>query len=130
MAIFIRGEANNPTQPKLQLFVIDGNNSAYDVQYVSFRIVDITTEKNKCHYSNMEWDKIQVYPLQGAKFLDISKLVTDIPPGHKIAVGNYYAPWTAEASMRVGEFAIIWEWKDYGTSPFKMTRKSFAVKES
>lgn len=129
MAIFLQGEANLPTNPKLQLFIIDALDAPIDCEFVGFRILDITTDQNKCYYANQDFNPIQSYPNQGPQYLDTSKLYTDDPAGHKIDIGNYYAPWTAGPNLRTGEYVIVWEWKINGSHPFRMTRQSFAVKE-
>ena len=130
MAIFSRGEPNDPLNPLLQLFIIDGNDEPINAAYVGFRIVDISTSQAKCYYANQDFNKIQVYPNKGPRFIDVSNLFTDTPAGHKLGTGNYYAPWTASPTLRVGEFVIIWEWKLGAGNPFRINRQPFSVKEA
>jgi len=130
MAIFSRGESNDPANPLLQLFIIDGHDDPIDAAYVGFRILDISTEQAKCHYANQDFNKIQVYPNRGPKYIDVNHLYTDTPAGHKLGTGNYYAPWTANPTLRVGDYMIIWEWKLGAGNPFRMTRQPFSVKEA
>lgn len=128
MAQLVRGQPNNPNAPQLQLFVIDTNDDPIDAAYVGYRILDISTQQKKCDYARQDFNKIQVYPNQGAQYLDVTNLFTDLIPGHKLGTGNYYAPFTPNETMRVGEYVIVWEWKLAGL-PFSMTRQNFSVKE-
>jgi len=130
MAEFIHGQANIPTDPLLELYVIDENDDPIDVEYVNFRVVDITTDVNKCHYMQQNLVDIQIYPNKGGKFIDTNNLYTDPAPGHKLSTGRYYAPWTAGAHLRTGEYVIIWEWKLSTVEPYRRTTKNFVIKEA
>lgn len=120
------GQPNDPTAPQLQLFIIDGDENPIDAAYVGFRILDISSKEKKCYYAQQSFDRIQVYPSQGPKYLDVVNLYTGDPAGHKIGTGNYYAPFTPDENLRVGEYIIVWEWQLAG-APFSMTRESFSV---
>lgn len=128
MAQLVRGQPNDPNNPELQLFIVDPSENLIDAQYVGFRIVDITTQKNKCDYAKQNFNRIQKYPENGPQYINVNNLYTDPIPGHKLGTGNYYAPFTPNETMRVGEYVIIWEWKLAGL-PFSMTRQTFAIKE-
>jgi hypothetical protein len=130
VAVFVRGEANDPTDPKLQLFLIDATNQPIDASHVGFRILNITNEKNKCLYANQDFPKIQVYPSQGPQFINVTDLTTAPEPGHKISTGRYYAPWTASETLKLGEYVIIWEWRINVNSPYRVNRQSFVIKEN
>lgn len=130
MAVFTRGEQNSPTKPQLQLFIVNEVTKPLDCDVVGFRILSIRDDQAKYYYSMQQFDKIQVYPSKGIKYIDTANLHTDAEtPGHKLGKGNYYAPWTAAGDMLVGEYAIVWEWKVNAEQPFRRTAQSFAVKE-
>ncbi len=131
MAVFLVGEANEPVNPKLQIFLADGTLLPVEAHTLGFRVVDISTQQKKCYYASQDLDKIQVYPNKGPSYIDVTHMYDDATtPGHKIGPGNYYAPWTASGLFRPGEYAIIWEWKEDATQPFKRIAQSFSVKES
>lgn len=131
MAYFIRGQANTPKNPQLQLFIVSAMDKMLDCSVVGFRVLRIINVEDKYHYSRQDYEKIQVFPSRGVRYINTdSPFDAEVDPGHKMGTGHYYAPWTAGQALVPGEYAIIWEWKVNSDQPYRRTAQSFAVREA
>ena len=129
MSYIAQGETNNYANS----YVIDiwthVNGILTDVVEMSFKIFDISTATKKTEYYNGVKNNVQIYPTTPGQrqSINVSALVTDPVPGHKIGTGHYYAPWTCSTTESQGDHIIEWFFRRSSTSNERFFSEEFVV---
>jgi len=134
MALLFRGQENTPENPQLHLYAFV-NETLTDTEAVNFRVYDITDNtKRTTFYSattEAQRNPLQIFPATAPDVydLDVTNLWTDVPPGHKLNTGHYYAPWTVPEDATPGSYIILWKYRYPGDAPgvFQQAYQEFVV---
>jgi hypothetical protein len=128
MAFLVQGDSSTATNPVLDLYT-SFDNILTDVYSLSFQIYDVSTDANRAAFNSNNPSTVQVYPTTPGTYfnLDVNHLTTDVPAGHKLSTGHYYAPWLVPTGSNLGNYIIAWYYQRTSISAQKTYQEEFVV---